>query len=150
MAAPTILKAGINNMDKTTLDESERPDEYTKILVFLMLEIPDDRTTDPIKNEVMNMIIINGIYAIVYCGPANSYSIILDKAAIPSAPGMYISEIILIRIFMLFLKPSLLFREKNVDNFGINRLDIGITRIIAAEAIISAKLYIPRYDRLIK
>ncbi len=51
---------------------------------------------------------------------------------------------------MLDLKAILLSNEKNDDNLGTSKFDIGIINIVAALAIINAKLYIPKYDKLIK
>ncbi len=115
-----------------------------------MLDIPGDNTIDPTNMAVTNIIIIKGINAISYGFPAKTYSNDLDKAAMPSAAGIQINDVTFNNIFMLDLKAILLSSEKNADNLGTNKFDIGKTSIVAALAIINAKLYTPKYDKLIK
>ena len=140
IAAPIILNLGISITDNIRLDSNDRPDDITNIFVLRMLEIPGDNTTDPINNAVTNIIIIKGIYATSYTEPAKKYSRGFDRAAIPSAAGIYINDTIFNNILMLALNAILLSREKNDDSFGINKFDMGITSTVAALAMINAKL----------
>ena len=139
IAAPTMPKTGINITDNTRFEIRDKLEENTYILVFLILDIPVIKTVLPMNTDVVNIIIINGIYASSY-GPAKINNKGVDSAAIPSAEGMYSKETIFNNILMLDLNACILSMAKNDDNLGINKFDTGDTSSVAAPAITKAKL----------
>ena len=60
LAAFIFMYLGIRITERTTFDASAKPDEYMKIFVRLILDMPDASTVVPINTDVTNIIIIRG------------------------------------------------------------------------------------------